>query len=113
MSVGIKDDEEDSKESLLEVVDILEGIDHASKELIRKVLSIPDPPRMTLSEIIRIWEIDEDRDLSFLPGAMTRILRMERGNDRAGMQHILKNHGDEFVGPDIPESKLPELVEAG
>ncbi|WP_433470810.1 hypothetical protein [Saccharomonospora azurea] len=39
-----------------------------------------------------------------------RVVWLEEGDDRRGLQHIIKKHGEDFVGCGIPESKVVDLV---
>ncbi|HEX5204386.1 WXG100 family type VII secretion target [Paractinoplanes rhizophilus] len=42
--------------------------------------------------------------------ASGRILFLEKGNSRAGMQHILERHGQDFTNVGVPEDKVGRLV---
>lgn len=39
-----------------------------------------------------------------------KIVFLEEGNPKAGLQHIIKRHGDEFASKGIPEEVLPDFL---
>lgn len=39
-----------------------------------------------------------------------RIVFLETGNKRSGLEHIVDRHGKEFVGQGVSASQIPELI---
>jgi hypothetical protein len=44
--------------------------------------------------------------------ATGRVVFLEQGNDKAGLQHILKEHADHFAARGIPADQIPDAVMA-
>jgi filamentous hemagglutinin len=36
--------------------------------------------------------------------------RLETGNSKAGLQHIMNAHGEDFANIDVPAVKIPEVI---
>ncbi|MDI2111769.1 hypothetical protein [Commensalibacter nepenthis] len=39
-----------------------------------------------------------------------RIVFLEKGNDKSGLQHIIEEHGSQFAGKGVSESEIPDLI---
>lgn len=76
------------------------------KKLIK--LAAQSNVKMTMSKIVRIWQIDENRPI---PGLDKQILWVEDNLPQAGYQHMLK-HADEFEQIGITKDQLSEIAEA-
>ena len=103
-------DENEYIEKLLDSLDSIEGLDEASKALIRRALSVPKPPKMTPQDIMKVWEVERS-EIAKLPGVHATIFWIEEGNTNAGYKHILA-HKEDFDNVGIPENRLLELAEA-
>lgn len=86
-----------------------------SKELIRTMLK--KPVKMTVPEVMSIWEIAADRRQIF-PGLQSKILWVEGGSAgkapgerKGGYKHIL-DHAPEFERLGIHKEELVEVAEA-
>ena len=66
--------------------------------------------RMNIPDVLAIWEIGQERCNSF-PGLKSSVVWMEKGNDKAGYQHML-NHAHEFRMLGINETELGEVAKA-
>ncbi|MEI8633220.1 hypothetical protein P4S72_16595 [Vibrio sp. PP-XX7] len=51
-----------------------------------------------------------EKVISVSKGADDRIYFLEEGNSRAGLQHIIESHGDDFARRGVSEEQIPELV---
>ncbi|UYA60666.1 hypothetical protein U1R68_09255 [Pectobacterium colocasium] len=48
--------------------------------------------------------------VSVAKDASGRIIFLEKGNAKAGLQHIINEHGSQFAQIGITEAKIPEVV---
>lgn len=94
-----------SNEVTLAKIDALD-IPSEWKELIK--LAANSNVKMTLEKVIRIWQIDKNRQI---PGLEKRILWVEDNLPTAGYQLILK-HASEFEQIGITKDQLSEVAEA-
>lgn len=94
-----------SNDVTLAKIDALE-IPSEWKELIK--LAANSNVKMTLDKVIRIWQIDKNRQI---PGLQKRILWVEDNLPTAGYQHML-NHASEFEQIGITKHQLSEVAEA-
>lgn len=90
-----------------EAIEALTLSDEA-KRLVRQMME--KSVRMTIPDVLAIWNIGQERSKS-IPGLNSHIVWMEKGNDKAGYQHMLK-HADEFKKLGINETELEEVAKA-
>ena len=39
-----------------------------------------------------------------------QVVFIERGNAASGLQHIIQEHGEQFIQAGVPEDKIPDLL---
>lgn len=75
-------------------------------------IKVSDPEAATLITEIEQAGIKYSRDRILRIGkdANNKIVFLETGNGRSGLQHIVENHKDEFRDRGITEEQIPDLV---
>jgi hypothetical protein len=73
---------------------------------------IPPPSREALIEdLARLGvKFTLDNIVAIRRDATGRILFLEKGNSRAGLEHIVLQHGDDFAKRGIAVEKIPDAV---
>jgi len=76
----------------------------AQEELVKEAEK--EGTKITEADVVNIW-----KTTLHIPGVESEIIFLEKGNSRAGLEHIVQAHGKELLGKGITEAEIPQVLQ--
>jgi len=79
-------------------------LNEQKKKMVHDVVN--EGKKINPHEVVNIW-----KNHGNIPNVKSRYMWLEKGNEKAGLAHIIKEHGVDFKNKGVEHHEIPELAE--